>query len=94
MAEDQFRETRTPDGSTHTTIIRETQAPRRGGGSTALVLLVLLVVVAIGAFVMLRGQDSEIARDNAIAGAAEQVGESAQRVGNAVEDAAQRVAPR
>jgi uncharacterized protein HemX len=87
MAINNQDETRTTNPG-HTTIIRE-----RGGSSGLIIALVLVVALGVAAFLYMRGQNSEIARDSAVAGAAEQVGESAQRAGAAVEDAANNAAP-
>jgi uncharacterized protein HemX len=87
MAIDTREETRTTNPG-HTTIIRE-----RGGSGGIILALVLVVALGIAAFLYFRGQNSEIARDNAVAGAAQQVGESAQRAGAAVENAANDTVP-
>lgn len=93
MTEDHITRVQEPDGSTHTTIIREGE-PRRssGGGMGMLFAAVLLVaVLVVGAMLLNRGQDAEIAKDNAIAEAADKVGDSAQQVGEAAKDAADEV---
>lgn len=86
MATDTRDETRT-SAPGHTTIIRE-----RGGSGGLILALVLVIALGVAAFLYARAQNSEIARDNAIAGAAQQVGESAQRAGAAVENAANSTA--
>lgn len=58
---------------THTTIIRE----KRGSGGV-MIALIAVVALLVAGFLFLRGQDSEVMRDAAIADAAQQVGDSAQ----------------
>ena len=59
----------------------------------ATMLIVLVVVAAlIGAFVLMQGQDAEIAKDNAVAGAADSVGNAAESIGNAADQAAEKIA--
>ena len=88
MTEERITETETPSGNTHTThTVIHDDAPRSRGGSGWLIALVL-IVVAIAAFYLFSQQsNSEIARDNAIAGAADDVGEAAQNVGEAAKEA-------
>lgn len=81
------RETHTETHNTtnpgHTTVVRE-----RSGSGGIMIALVVVVGLVIAAFLFARGQNSEIARDNAIAGAAQQVGNSVESAGQAVENAA------
>jgi hypothetical protein len=73
---------------THTTtIIRE----RRGSGGAVFGLIVAAGLIGAG-FLYVRSQDSEAIRDAAIANAAHQVGDSAQQAGEAVENAANKIA--
>ena len=92
MTEERIVETRSPDGqtSTHTTVV--TEGRERRGGSTALILLALaaLLVVGIWGFNTMGG--AEVAKDNAIADAAADVGTAASQVGDAAQDAAGAVA--
>lgn len=89
MTEERITETETPSGNTHTThTVIHDDAPRSGGGSGWLIALVLIVVAIVGFYLFSQQSDSEIARDNAIAGAANDVGEAAQNVGEAAKDAA------
>lgn len=71
---------------THTTIIRE----KRGSGGV-MIALIAVVALLVAGFLFLRGQDSEVMRDAAIADAAQQVGDSAQQAGQAIENAANDV---
>lgn len=90
-AETQIREPANPANpaaapATHTTIVRE----KRGSSGFVVIALVIIALLAAGYFFM-RSQDSEIVRDAAITDAANQVGESAQKAGAAIENAADRV---
>ncbi len=60
---------------------------RSGGGGGLLVGILVLIAIAIGAYFLLAQNDSEVAKDNAVADAAQQVGESVQETGEAVQDA-------
>lgn len=88
MTEERIVETRTPDGQTSTRTTLVTGGRERRGGSTALILLALaaLLVAGIWAFSNIGG--AEIAKDNAIADAASDVGAAAGQVGDAAQDAA------
>ena len=87
MVEQREIVTETPDGRTrtHTTVV-QTESRSRAGTWMLVFVLALLVIAAIWAFTSLG--DAEIAKDNAIAGAAGQVGEAAAQVGDAAQDAA------
>ncbi len=90
MEHEREHETEVRDAAapTHTTtIIRE----KRGSGGMVLGLIVVVGLVVAGLLYM-RSQDSEVMRDAAIAVAAQQVGDSAQQAGEAIEDAANKVA--
>ena len=100
MTEERIITTNPADGtapaSTHTTIIRD-DAPR-SHGSILLIGLVLLVVAIAGFLLVSEFATSEAAKDNAIAGAANEVnkaarsvGDAAQNAGEAVEEAAKKV---
>ena len=65
---------------THTTIIE-----RRGGGGTVLVAIVLLLAVIAGAFYLFTMAPQQSAKDKAIAGAADSVSRTADKVGDAVD---------
>ncbi|WP_019832209.1 hypothetical protein [Sphingomonas sp. PR090111-T3T-6A] len=68
------------EGGTHTTIIE-----RRGGGGTILLAIVLLFAVAVGAFYLFTMAPQQNAKDKAIAGAADSVSRTADKVGDAVD---------
>lgn len=86
MADDRITETRTtdPQGNTHTTVTHDT---RGGGGGKIAILLVLVLLVAVGVWFFSQQSGAEIAKDNAVADAANQVGEAANQVGDAAQDA-------
>lgn len=90
MTEERITETETPSGNVHTThTIMTDDAPRSGGGSGWLIALVLILVAIVGIYVFSQQSDSEVAKDNAIAEAANNVGEAASNVGEAAQDAGQ-----
>jgi len=88
MADDRITETRTtdPQGNTHTTVTHDTRSGGGGGGKIA-ILLVLVLLVAVGVWFFTQQSGAEIAKDNAVADAANQVGEAANQVGDAAQDA-------
>ncbi|MDM7955334.1 hypothetical protein [Blastomonas sp.] len=71
---------------THTTVIER----RSGGGSGLMMALALLVLVVGGLIAWQFLQQGEV-RTDAVAGAANQVGDAAQQVGDAAQDAAQKI---
>ena len=89
MSEDRITETRTtdPQGNTHTPVTHDTRGGGGGGGGKIAVLLVLVLLVAVGVWFFTQQSGAEIAKDNAVADAANQVGEAANQVGNAAQDA-------
>lgn len=87
MAEERITETEGPDGRTHTHTTVVTDGGGRGGtGWIALLALVILAAIGIWFFSGMSG--SEVAKDNAIAEAAGDVGNAASQVGDAAQDAA------
>lgn len=89
MTEERITETRDPaTGDTHTTHTVITDGDRRSGGSGWLIAIVLLIAVVAGFFIFSNMSGSEVAKDNAIADAASDVGNAAQQVGDAAQDAA------
>lgn len=88
MTEERITETETPAGNVHTThTVIHDDAPRSGGSSGWLIALVLIVVAVVGFYLFSQQSNSEVARDNAVAKAADQVGDAAQNVGEAAKDA-------
>ena len=93
------REVQHPDGRveriTETSAAPTTVVERRSGsGMGAIVALIvgLLAVLVIGYFLMNMNR-SDAVKDNAIAGAAESVGNAADNIGNAARDAVPERAP-
>lgn len=88
MTEERITETETPTGNTHTThtVIHDDGA-RRSGGSGWLIALVLVLVAVAGIYFFAQQSDSEIARDNAVAEAADSVSDAANQVGDAAQEA-------
>ena len=89
MTEERITRTETLDGNTHTTttIVRDNE--RSGGGGKGWVMLALLAVVAIAAVLIFSQMSgAEVAKDNAVADAAGEVGEAAGQVGDTAQDAA------
>lgn len=91
MVEERTTQVETPSGETHThtTVISDT--PRSGGGATWLILLLLVVVAAVAVFYLSGMSGAEVAKDNAVADAAQDVGDAAGQVGEAAQDAADAV---
>lgn len=84
MTEERITETQTPSGNTHTTHTVITDE-KRGGGSGWLIVLIVLLAIGVAIWFFSQQNDSEIARDNAVAGAASEIGEAAGRVGDAAQ---------
>ncbi len=88
MTEERITETETPSGNTHTThTVISDDGARSGGGSGWLIALVLVIVAVAGIYFVSQQSDSELARDNAVAEAADSVSEAAGQVGEAAQDA-------
>ncbi|ABC63154.1 hypothetical protein [Erythrobacter litoralis] len=89
MTEERVTTTENPDGSittTRTTSVGERE-PRSGGGIW-LIAIVLLIAIVAGFFIFNNMSGAEVAKDTAIADAANDVGDAAQQVGDAAQDAA------
>jgi uncharacterized membrane protein len=91
MSDERVTTYETPAGerpvTERTTIIHD--GPSRGSGGAVWIFgIVLLIAVLAVVYFMSTNSGSEVVRDNAIAGAAEQVGDAAQQVVNAAENAA------
>ncbi|HTG37885.1 MAG TPA: hypothetical protein VL973_03655 [Sphingomonas sp.] len=84
MVEERTTHTTTPNtAQPNTTTVIE----RRGGGGTVLIGIALLVAVIVGAFYLMNQSRNETAETTAITGAAESIGEGAQKVGDAAQKA-------
>ena len=92
MVEERVTEVETPSGNTHTHTTVVSDAPRSGGGAMWMIVLLLVVVAAIALFFLSGLSGSEVAKDNAVAEAAGEVGAAAEQVGDAARDAADTVA--
>lgn len=73
-----------------TTIIRERET---SSGMGILIAVILLIAVVAGIYMFSRTSDSEVVRNDAITGAANEIGEAAGKVGDAAQDAAKSVDP-
>ena len=71
------------DGVERTTIVE-----RRSSSNAWVWLIIALIVVAAAVYFLTQMSGAEVAKDTAIAEAANDVGEAAQDVGNAAQDAA------
>lgn len=101
MTEERITRTENPDGTTsttHTTVISE--RGESGGAGRWMFVILLLAALAIGAYFLSTMTGAEVAKDNAVAeaasevgAAADQIGEAAGNAGEAVQDAAERVNP-
>jgi len=90
MAEERIVET--ADGTTTTTRTVDTPTTtvieRRGGGGGIAIAIVLLLAVLVGGYYLFARQGAENRKDAAITSAAKSVGDTADKVGSAVEGAA------
>lgn len=91
MSQERIVETGGPGGATttHTTVIDD-----RGSGSSGagwLVAVVLAIALGFGIYFFAGMSGSEAAKNDAIAGAAKDVGAAAQQVGDAAQTAADKV---
>ena len=82
MTEERTDRIETPDGNTHTTTVI-TDEPRRSGVSGWFLMFVVLLAVVVAIWVFVGQNNSEVAKDNAVADAASKVSASAQQVGDA-----------
>lgn len=90
MTQERIIETRTLDGETvsrHTLITESSDRLGKGW----LLLLVLLVAAVAALFMLNTVGDAEIAKDNAVASAANEVGEAANKVGTVAQDAVDKL---
>lgn len=75
-----------PDGTVErTTTTDRVAVERRGGGAGAIIAVVIgLLLVGVVAYFLMNINRNEAIETNAVAGAAESVGDAADRVGDAV----------
>lgn len=91
MTEERITETTDAAGNTHTTHTVVTDGEPRSGGTNWVVIMLVLAVAVVGIFFLMQATGTEMAKDNAIAGAAEEVGDAASQVGDAAQNAGEAV---
>lgn len=93
MTEERITRVETPEGNTHTstTIVSDGEPRRERGGMTWFVLFVVLLAVLVGIWAFTQLGETEMAKDNAVAEAADQVGAAAENVGDAAQQAGEAV---
>lgn len=90
MTQERITETTDEGGKTHTTRTIITEGSTKSGpGWGILALIAALALIGVVALTQIGG--AEMAKDTAIADAANQVGDAAGQVGEAAQDAAQSV---
>ena len=87
MTEERITEVETPSGNVHTTHT----VVESGGGSGWLIAIVLILAVLVGGYFLMQNTNASANKDNAIAGAAKDVGDAAGKVGNAAQDAVKKL---
>ena len=92
MVEERITEVETPSGNTHTHTTVVSDGERSGGGATWLIVLLLIIIAAVAIYFLSGMSQSEVAENNAVAEAAGEVGDAANAVGNAAQEAADSVA--
>lgn len=91
MVEERITEVETPSGNTHTHTTVVSDERRSGGGGTWAIVLLVIVLGALAIWFFSGMSGAEVAKDNAVAEAAGDVGEAANQVGNAAQEAADSV---
>ncbi len=91
MTEERIAETTDAAGNTHTVHTVVTDAPARSKGTGWIVLVLLLLVAMVGLWFLSQTSGAEIAKDNAVAAAADDVGTAANEVGDAAKGAGEAV---
>ena len=88
MTEERITETTDSVGNTHTThtVVSDTGTSKSGGTSWGIIILIVVLGIA-ALFVFSQMSGAEVAKDNAVAGAANEVGEAAGQIGDAAQDA-------
>ncbi|MXP25379.1 hypothetical protein GRI39_04870 [Altererythrobacter indicus] len=90
MTEERITEVETPEGRTHTHTTVIADKPR-SGNSWIVILIAVLVFGAIAIWGISTFGGAEVAKDNAVANAANEVGAAANQVGDAAQDAAKKI---
>lgn len=91
MADERITETTDAQGNVRTTHIITNEQPRRGGLGVLGIFLILALAGLAALFIFTRMGDAEIAKDTAVADAANEVSEAANEVGAAASEAAEDV---
>ena len=92
MTEERITETTTPSGNTHTThTVVSDDRSRSGGGAGWVIGLLVLIALVAGIWFLTQTSGAEIAKDNAMTNAANEVGEAAGQVGEAAQNAGEAV---
>ena len=90
--EERITEIETPSGNTHTThTVIESGSGGGRGGSGWMIAIVLILAVLVGGYFLMQGTNASANKDDAIAGAASDVGDAAKKVGNAAENAVKKL---
>lgn len=101
MTEERIIETTNPDGTiaerryereTAPASVTVNTAPTSGGGFSAVMAILLLAAIAVGGYLLFANGAQETRKDDAVTAAAEEVGAAANKAGNAVEKAADKIA--
>jgi len=87
MDEERITERVDATGNVERTVERDRSTTGSGGGGVMWVI-VALIAVAVVAYFLVNMNQSETRKDDAVAGAAKDVGEAAKDVGDAAEEAA------
>lgn len=93
MTEERITRVETPEGNTHTTttIVNDGAGEGKSSGTTWFVLFVVLLAVLVGIWAFTQLGETEMAKDNAVAEAADSVNAAADNIGEAAQDAGQAV---
>lgn len=91
MTEERITETTDAAGNTHTTHTVVSDGEPRSGGTNWVLIILVLVVAVVGIFFLTQMNSAEVTKDNAIAGAADEVGQAADQVGDAAQNAGEAV---
>lgn len=87
MTEERITTIETPEGNTHTTHTTVvSDEPRSGGAGKWVLILIVLALAVLAAIAFMQMSGAEVAKDNAIGDAADQVGEAAGTVGQTAQD--------
>ena len=91
MTEERITETTEATGNTHTTHTVVTDGEPRSGGTNWVLIVIVLAVAIVGIFLLTQTNSAEVAKDTAVAEAANEVGNAANQVGDAAQSAGEAV---